>query len=340
MKKLILTLICLFMCFACAEDTLLCDTAFHGCKGLPITWTAETEKAVAGFDVYLSGETTPVFSDRSGERVIRYVPRTAGQYFAICTLENGETLLSEEVSAAEKLYMGVYEQDGDPEAEELIEWTVLSVEDDKALLISKYILHNNSYFNPWWIKYKYTYWAKSYIGDFPTNYWGSQPEDPSRRYDIYGPEGILMEDKTRGTEEDLYMSELHCRYWCNYIFYEQAFSEEDKTRILLTHNTNPDNPESHVAGGPDTDDHVFFLSYEELNRYMPTAESRKCTQTEAAKREGKNNQGSYWWLRTPGQFRVNAMYVYGSNGHITTYGSDVGHDMVGYRPCVWIQIGG
>ena len=100
-------------------------------------------------------------------------------------------------------------------------------------------------------------------------------EDPSRRYNIYGHDGILMEDKTRGTEEQLYNSELHCRYWCNQMFYYDAFTDEERARILLTHNENPNNPDSGVKGGPDTDDYVFFLSAPEVYEYLPTNDSRR-----------------------------------------------------------------
>ena len=34
------------------------------------------------------------------------------------------------------------------------------------------------------------------------------------------------------------------------------------------------------------------------------------------------------------------MYVMGSSGTLSTSGSDVGHKSVGYRPCMWIRIGG
>ena len=52
-------------------------------------------------------------------------------------------------------------------------------------------------------------------------------------------------------------------------------------------------------------------------------------------------KGTYclWWLRTPGQFLCNAIYVL-QNGVISTYGSDVGHHNLGYRPAMWITIGG
>ena len=342
MKKLffLALLLALLAAFACAEEGIVCDTVFNGCVGLPITWTVESDQAVTSYSVYKDGEAKPVYSEASTATVFTYTPRKGGQYLLKCVLEDGGALLSDELSVADVMYLGTYEQDGKTDSPEPIEWTVLGVEDGRALLITRHIIHNNSYFNPWWIKYKYTYWAHSYIGDFDTNYWGSQPEDPSRRYRIYGRDGILMEDKTRGSEEQLYNSELHCRYWCNSMFYFDAFTDEERQRILLTHNLNKDNPDSRVAGGPDTDDYVFFLSWDELKKYMPTADSRKCIQTQAAINEKRDNQGNCWWLRSPGQFRINAMIVYGASGHATTYGTDVGHSNVGYRPCVWISIGG
>ena len=342
MKRLIsLIAICAVLLGACAlaEGSLDCDTVFNGCVGLPISWTADADSEIVGYELYIDGALAETFE--TGDDFLSYTPKVGGEYMLICKLKNLENLQSTTITVADALTFGRYEQDNDlNNGEEPIRWKVLSVEGGKALLITEQILHNASYFNPWWIKYKYTYWAHSYIGDFSENYWGSQPEDPSRRYTINGSDDILMEDRTRGSEETLYNSELHCRYWCNSIFYADAFNDEEKERILLTHNTNPDNPSSKVAGGPDTDDYVFFLSYEELEKYMPTADSRKCTQTKAALAEGKNNNSSYWWLRTPGQFRVNAAIVYGSNGHTTLYGTDVGHGQVGYRPAIWITIGG
>ena len=342
MKKrlLFVALIALFAISAAfGEGSLDCDTVYNGCVGLPIGWAVEAESPVAKYELYLDGE--KILSEETNEASLSFVPEKGGQYMLMCTLQNGEMLQSDEITVAEKLFMGTYEQDNDTKnGEEPIEWTILSVEGGKALVISKQILHNWSYFNPWWIKYKYTYWSHSYIGDFHENFWGSQPESPSRRFTVNGSDDILMEDKSRGKEEELYNSELHCRYWCNSVFYNDAFSDAERERILLTHNVNPDNPESHVDGGPDTDDYVFFLSYDELMQFMPTAESRACTQTKAALSEGRNNTAHYWWLRTPGRFRVNAVIVYGNNGHVTLYGTDVGHDSVGYRPCMWITIGG
>ena len=342
MKKAILFMLSLaFMLGSSAfgEGSLDCDTRYNGSVGLPIGWAVDADSAVAKYELFRDGQS--IYALSTEDDYFSYTPDQGGEYLLLCTLKSGEMLQSSEISVADKLYFGTYEQDDNiNNGEEPIEWTVLSVEGGRALLISKYILHNASYFNPWWIKYKYTYWAYSYIGDFNVNYWGSQPESASRRFTVKGKDDILMEDKSRGSEEELYNSELHCRYWCNSMFYVDAFTDTEKERILLTHNTNPDNPDSKVDGGPDTDDYIFFLSYEEVQKYMPSADSRKCTQTQAALNEGKKNTANYWWLRTPGQYRVNAVIVYGSNGHTTLYGTDVGHDSIGYRPCMWITIGG
>ena len=112
----------------------------------------------------------------------------------------------------ETVVFGTYEQNNKDDGREPLEWTVLAVEDGKALLVTKYIIHNDSYFNPWWIKYKYTYWAKSYVGDFAVNYRGSNPESAKTRVSGISADRIPLNDGTRGTEEDLYRTELHARY--------------------------------------------------------------------------------------------------------------------------------
>lgn len=344
MKKFSAICLILLLTLCAAAESVTCDTKDNGAAGLPVTWTVDGTPV--SFAVYPIGEEAPVLTAESSEKVFTFTPDRAGQYVLVCTLDNGDLLVSGIVHVNETLLMGTFEQDGKADTADPIEWTVLTAQDGKALLISKYILHNNSYFNPWWIKFKYTYWAKSYVGDYSENYYSSQPKDPSRLYRNISADSIPLEPvngnrNIRGTEEDLYLSEIHCRYWCNEMFYRDAFTEEEKARILLTHNENPDNEQFHIGGGPDTDDYVFFLSYPEVLAYMPTDASRKTTQTTVARYEGKHvNDGNYWWLRTPGNWPYQAMMVYGSNGRISMSGADVGHSQIGYRPCIWIKIGG
>ena len=76
--------------------------------------------------------------------------------------------------------------------------------------------------------------------------------------------------------------------------------------------------------------------------YLPTPEDRIAYFTTYADNLPVEYGGRdvYYWLRTPGVYRINAMYVVGEYGSVTYYGSDVGHNMVGYRPAMWITIGG
>ncbi len=327
-----------------------CDTVNNGCAGLPITWQAvdvmpgQDISSQFVYTVSLNGE--PIFtSEPTSEDRFVYTPTVGGEYTLTVELTNELTVASltgEAVAVADQLFMGLYEQDNDLTATEPIQWRILAVEDGKALVLSEQILTKGSYFNPEWIKYKYTYWANSRIAETSSsNYWGSQPEDPSRLITGMTVDSVPQDwYGERGPETDLFY--LHARYWCNEIFYLENFTDAERERILLSDLTNPDNPQYGTAGGPDTQDHIFFLSYEELEAYLPTREDRLASLTAYAYdlpiHYGKN--APYYWLRSPGRYPTNAMYVWGDNGYMDCYGSDVGHNIVGYRPAMWITIGG
>ena len=325
---------------------IACDTVNNGCAGLPIEWTVsdampgESVSSVFSYQIY-NGETLLQSFAPSANTVVAYTPRAEGEYWLEVTVTNeltATTLRSEPVSVAEELYLGTYEQDGNAETADPLQWRILAVSGKKAFVITDKIIRVNSYFNPSWIKYKYTYWSGSYVGTEPVNYRGSAPESDATRVTGITPTSIPMKDGSRGVEADLYP--LHARYWCNSVFYPSAFTDEEKERILLTRNVNHDNPKYGVDGGKDTDDYVFFLSYDEINAYMPSKNDRICDYTKVASGEIRSGKERLWWLRTPGKFRVNAMYVHASTGSLSVAGSDVGHKDLGYRPAMWITIGG
>jgi hypothetical protein len=330
--------------------SIQCDTVNNGCAGLPITWSAvdvmpgqEIESQFV-YTVYLNDE--PVFtSEPIAEERFTYTPTEGGMYSVTVEIINDLThasVSSEAVSVADKLTLGVYEQDNDDSALEPIVWQILTVEDGKAFVLSEKILTRGSYFNPEWIKYKYTYWSHSCVADTSyMNYWGSAPESPDRVMGGLTADSVPLDWKNnRGPETDLFY--LHARYWCNETFYNGAFSDEEKERILLSDIINHDNPMYGTTGGPDTQDYVFFLSYDEIMTYLPTEEDRIASFSTYADNLPVEYGGRevYYWLRTPGIYRINAMYVYGGYGAVTLYGSDVGHNMLGYRPAMWITIGG
>ncbi|MBQ9855646.1 MAG: hypothetical protein IJO53_05575 [Clostridia bacterium] len=318
------------------------DTVSNGCARLPITWyLAEIEGTPDSivYEVFL-GNNSIFRSEPTEETSFVYTPEKGGEYSLVATLFYGESeakVQADPIQVADKLYFGSFEQDRKPETLEPIEWRVLDVKDGKALIISEYALRPGAYFNPDWIKFKYTWWERSYIGDVGRN---NKPGKGNTKAYSFTPDHILLDDGTYGTEADLYYT--HARYWLNGEFYETAFSDEERVRINLTLNENKDNPDSGIDGGADTEDYVFFLSYDEYKAYFEAGADSKCQPTPAAKaahKEMKKTTYCYWWLRTPGEFRCNAMYV-GPNGRESTYGSDVGHNSLGYRPAMWITIGG
>lgn len=76
------------------------------------------------------------------------------------------------------------------------------------------------------------------------------------------------------------------RAWLNETFYETAFSEEEKQRILLTDVTADPNPEHKTDPGNDTKDHVFLLSIKEAKEYFKTKASAECIPTAYAIAQG------------------------------------------------------
>lgn len=327
-----------------------CDTVNNGCAGLPITWSAvdvmpgQNIASRFVYTLYLNEE--PIFtSEPTAEDSFTYTPTEGGQYTVTVEISNDLTttsLSSAVVPVADRLTMGLYEQDDDDTATEPIEWRVLTVEDGKALVLSEHILTRGSFFNPEWIKYKYTYWAQSCVAETSsTNYWGSAPEDPKRRIDNLTPESVPNGwHGERVPEADLFY--VHARYWCNETFYKEHFTDEERERILLSDLTNPENPKFHTKGGPETQDYVFFLSYEEVKAYLPTKADRKASFSTYAANQPFYYGGGYdcYWLRSPGLTQYCAMCVWGIPGEMDYYGSDVGHNILGYRPAMWITIGG
>lgn len=296
------------------------------CILLPFSWCAsdavEADNRYS-YSVYKVGTPDPVKTSSTSGSTFSFTPTQAGSYYISVTLKNRyteTTLESEPVSVSEKLIMGVW--NGKP-----IEWNVLSIENNRALVISKGAVQTSaSYFNPTWIKYKYCFWSGSNVGCESQNWNSSSPESAATKYKgtISHNHVPLARDESKwGTEADLYY--VHARYWCNETFYNGAFTDAERRLILTVTNKNPDNPIDKPYKGvasASTSDKVFFLSYDEALTYMPTKADRDIN--------------CNWWLRTPGQYRVNAMYV-DDTGAIRNHGSDVGHKL-NYRPAMWIKI--
>ena len=150
------------------------------------------------------------------------------------------------------------------------------------------------------------------------------------------------------------------RSWLNGEFLSEAFSQKEQQAILQTTvvTRNYEQNGFIVSGGRDTEDKVFVLSVEEVERYLKTPASRKCSPTEYAIHTGASDAWGYfsddsgyvdsftgdvciWWLRNPGK-----------NGHYTALCSFDGS--IGYqgdysggkpntpncycvRPAIWVS---
>ena len=137
------------------------------------------------------------------------------------------------------------------------------------------------------------------------------------------------------------------RKWLNEDFYNAAFSEEEQARIATTQVENKDSAKFGTSGGKDTEDKIFLLSFDEVNRYFDSKDAKKCVPTAYAVANGVEESTyakvdgrltSYWWLRSPGS---NSIYVSGvrDNGNADEGGFGVTNTTVAVRPAMWVSIG-
>jgi len=140
--------------------------------------------------------------------------------------------------------------------------------------------------------------------------------------------------------EDVTWETCTLRKWLNGDFYNDAFTEEEKKRILLTEVRNEDNPRYKTPGGNDTEDRVFLLSLGEAERYLPKTFLSQRMVTPYAKKHGAYTSGlgtCWWWLRSPGSGPCGAASVY-HNGDISVRGLVVNYRDNAVCPALWIDL--
>ena len=126
----------------------------------------------------------------------------------------------------------------------------------------------------------------------------------------------------------------------------KKFDPEDQHKILETENINPDNHWYGTTGGNRTIDKVFLLSIEEVVKYFgdsgqlknkkPDSKYRINDQYNGRRVAQFNNNGYWWWLRSPGYYRNHAAGVHG-DGYVNLYGSSIGIGG-GVRPALWLHL--
>lgn len=101
--------------------------------------------------------------------------------------------------------------------------------------------------------------------------------------------------------ESVIWEKTDLRKWLNELFYDVAFSHNEKDRIVTVRNENPPNPQYSVGGGTTTEDKVFLLSLDELTAFGCV--SKDTDITDHATASGTVGGGWLWscWLRTNGK---------------------------------------
>ncbi len=190
---------------------------------------------------------------------------------------------------------GDYEQDGNTEnGKEMIEWIVLDKAEGGILVISKY--------------------------------------------------GVEAKEFNTSSGE-VYWENSSLRSWLNGRFPDNSFSRERPSDVLQTTLINQKYPEADeetdveelVFEEYETRDKVFLLSSTELEQYFPEEDFRKCAATEYAIESGvaaSADNSCSWWLRSPGNGREMAEYVWNQYGTVASSPQQI---IQAIRPAMWIK---
>ena len=190
------------------------------------------------------------------------------------------------------------------------EWRVLAVQDDRALIITEYIIAQRPYHDA----YVNTTWAdcalRRYLnGDF---YQGFSSEEQSRIIPVLNQNPNNQWYGTAGgsdTQDSIFLLSLEevCRYFGDSL--DKLYNKGKNQRY-------------------------WFERKDENN-------------SKRIARLLENNWGWWWWLRSPGRVGVKAVYIHGTDGNIGIQGNNIlkgnlsdGKCTGGVRPALWIKIHG
>lgn len=188
----------------------------------------------------------------------------------------GILLFGKKVKVGDTLTIGHYPQTSAGTDNTPIEWIVLDIQDDQALVISKYALDNPLYN----IEYTDVTWETCTLRTWLNNDFINTAFSPKEQ------DAILQTICINDVEVD----------WKAIMEADGHGDEEDK--------------EAKSAGFRDTLDKVFLLSCDEAGKYFTSNKSRMVVPTSYAIANGVNGNGTCsWWLRSHGPESPSAAYV-------------------------------
>ncbi len=159
-------------------------------------------------------------------------------------------------------------------------------------------------------------------------------------------EDILEMIRFNEEYEAIVWADSSIRKYLNEDFYNENFSDEEKSKIIEVTNSTPDNEWFGTEGGPDTQDKIFLLSIEEVVRYYGDSgqlengnpDSSYSIEDEYGKAriaqfEDANER---WWLRSPGiEPEFTAMVA---RCGMLEVGGYFAEKREGLRPALWITL--
>ena len=135
-------------------------------------------------------------------------------------------------------------------------------------------------------------------------------------------EDILEMIRFNEEYEAIVWADSSIRKYLNEDFYNENFSDEEKSKIIEVTNSTPDNEWFGTEGGPDTQDKIFLLSIED-----------EYGKARIAQFEDANER---WWLRSPGiEPEFTAMVA---RCGMLEVGGYFAEKREGLRPALWITL--
>ena len=129
--------------------------------------------------------------------------------------------------------------------------------------------------------------------------------------------------------EELTWETSDLRAWLGGEFFDTAFTDEQREKILEVVNPADTNSESGTQGGNDTTDKVFVLSVSEMLQYF----------IDDADMEASLVGEPYaYWTRTPGDSTQGYVCTYGGGGGLYMTGNWATSETVAVRPAIWVNI--
>ncbi len=239
------------------------------------------------------------------------------------------------VQVGQKIEFGNYNQGKD--GAKPIEWIVLDVKDDKALIPRLYCLD----------RVKYNEESGDGQGTDAQEAPQEAPAPGAPNGGVEGPADVAVDESQKDSPiveeiQDVTWETSSVRLWLNRTFYNTAFSGAEQSIIEEAEIINSDNPSFGTPGGNTTTDKVFLLSIDEANQYFETDSLRRC--------QFVGSGYCWYYLRSPGGRTDRVAYVsfYGdivyegveADSCIVFHAGDDSIDYSDYaiRPAMWIKL--